>query len=113
MDFDITDLPLDFDLPPAEDTRPPAAPDLLPPISDFGSLDFGDGNGDFAVSSPAMPAVADADDGGDPYERKIELADEFRQIGDADGARDLLLEVVARASGAQKARAQSMLDALP
>ena len=111
MDFDITDLPLDFDLPPAQDTRPPAAPDLLPPISDFGSLDFADGG--FAVASPAMPAAGDADDGGDPYERKIELADEFRQIGDADGARDLLLEVVARASGAQKARAQSMLDALP
>ena len=114
MDFDLSDLPLDFDLPSPDDSRPPAAPELPTPISDFGSLDFG---GDFSTADSATPAATTAtaaagDDEGDPYERKIELADEFRQIGDADGARDLLLEVVARASGAQKARAQSMLDAL-
>jgi pilus assembly protein FimV len=44
--------------------------------------------------------------------RKLELAEEFRQIGDNDGARDLLHEVVAKSSGAVKSRAQSMLAAL-
>jgi pilus assembly protein FimV len=49
---------------------------------------------------------------GDPMERKLELAEEFRQIGDAEGARDLLQEVIAKASGPMKARAQALLDEL-
>ena len=48
----------------------------------------------------------------DPMERKFELAEEFRQIGDVDGARELLQEVVAHASGGLQAKAQSMLDTL-
>lgn len=49
---------------------------------------------------------------GDPLIRKIELAEEFRQIGDLDGARDLLEEVVAKGSGAVKDQAESMLARL-
>ena len=52
----------------------------------------------------------DADDGGDPLSRKLELAEEFQRIGDKDGARDLLREVLATASGATKTKAQGMLD---
>jgi len=48
--------------------------------------------------------------GGDPLSRKLELADEFRQIGDMEGARDLLQEVLAKADGTLKSKAQSMLD---
>ena len=107
MDFDLTDLPLDFDLPSPEPAHAPAPAAL----GGFGAIGFGDID-DAAVAAP-VPTAADDGEGGDPFERKIELADEFRQIGDADGARDLLLEVVARASGAQKAKAQRMLDALP
>ena len=55
------------------------------------------------MESPGDPA--------DPLVRKFELAEEFRQIGDKEGARDLLEEVVAKASGTLKARAQSLLDA--
>jgi pilus assembly protein FimV len=54
-----------------------------------------------------MPAIDDVED--DPMSRKLELAEEFRQIGDNDGARDLLHEVVAKSSGSVKTRAQSML----
>ena len=50
------------------------------------------------------------DDGGDPLSRKLELAEEFQRIGDKDGARDLLREVLATASGATKTKAQGMLD---
>jgi pilus assembly protein FimV len=54
---------------------------------------------------PAAPA--------DPMTRKFELADEFRQIGDLDGARELLQEVLENSQDATlKARAQSMLDSL-
>ena len=51
-------------------------------------------------------------DGGDPLARKLELAEEFRQIGDLEGARDLLEEVVAKASGTLRAKARAMLEAL-
>jgi FimV-like protein len=47
---------------------------------------------------------------GDPISRKLELAEEFQRIGDKDGARDLLREVLATASGATKTKAQGMLD---
>ena len=46
------------------------------------------------------------------FRSKIELADEFRRIGDHEGARELLEEVVSKAEGPLKARAQTMLDAL-
>ena len=48
----------------------------------------------------------------DPLSRKLELAEEFQRIGDKDGARDLLREVLATASGAAKTKAQGMLDDL-
>jgi pilus assembly protein FimV len=40
------------------------------------------------------------------------LAEEFRQIGDQEGARDLLEEVISKADGVLKAKAQSMLEKL-
>ena len=58
-----------------------------------------------------LPFVEDAD-GGDPLARKLELAEEFQRIGDKDGARDLLREVLATASGSTKTKAQGMLDDL-
>jgi pilus assembly protein FimV len=42
----------------------------------------------------------------------MELAEEFQRIGDKDGARDLLREVLATATGSTKSRAQSMLEDL-
>ena len=56
--------------------------------------------------------LGDAHAGSEPMARKIELADEFRRIGDHEGARELLEEVVSKADGALKSRAQTMLNAL-
>ncbi len=67
---------------------------------DFGDFDLGE--------SPAAASSADAAG----LARKLELAEEFRQIGDSEGARDLLEEVVAKAEGALKTKAQVMLDQL-
>ena len=61
---------------------------------------------------PAQPSGHGTFDDNDPLARKLELAEEFRQIGDMEGARDLLEEVVAKAGGALKTKAQSMLDSL-
>ncbi|MDP1692931.1 MAG: FimV/HubP family polar landmark protein [Burkholderiaceae bacterium] len=90
---------------------------------DFGSISLDLGNAGQAVTSePAldyssMPGALDSPpavpgDPADPLVRKLELAEEFRQIGDKEGARDLLEEVVAKASGPLKSRAQSLLDGL-
>jgi len=45
----------------------------------------------------------------DPMARQLELADEFRRIGDVEGARDLLEEVIVKAEGALKRKALRML----
>jgi pilus assembly protein FimV len=92
MDFDLSSINLDLDLP--EQAAPAAAPvgEELPDLST--DLDLGESSDD---------------EDGDPLARKIELADEFRQIGDVEGARDVLLEVIEKASGATRERAQAML----
>ena len=61
-------------------------------------------------TAPGSLSSYDTGDGGDPLSRKMELAEEFQRIGDKDGARDLLREVLATASGAIKTKAQGMLD---
>ncbi len=98
-----SDAALDFDL-GALDTEPPTVSVKTPPAEP--TLDFGD----FAIGGQPLepPTIVD----GDPLARKLELAEEFRQIGDLEGARDLLEEVVAKASGALQAKAQGMLDKL-
>ena len=93
--FDLSGISLDLDLPKVAGTAKAAAAAL--PGSDFGSIEL-----------PSLDSGAESD----PISRKLELAEEFRQIGDTEGARDLLQEVVAKAEGALKAKAQGMLDDL-
>jgi pilus assembly protein FimV len=92
---------IDFDLAALSDPAPPRASSGETSILDFG--DFGLQGG-----APA-PTQSGAEN---PLARKLELAEEFRQIGDMEGARDLLEEVVANAEGALQAKAQGMLDKL-
>lgn len=96
LDFDLGDL-----APPAPAAAPsrPAALDTSEPALDFS---------DFGLGPDSLPPIGD----GDPLARKLELAEEFRQIGDLEGARDLLDEVIAKADGALKAKAQAMLSSL-
>ncbi len=92
---------LDFDLGEIGGEAPPPKPAAADT-----NLDFGEFGLDTAAPEP------DAGPQHDPLARKIELAEEFRQIGDMEGARDLLDEVVAKADGALKSKAQGMLDRL-
>ena len=48
----------------------------------------------------------------DPLVTKLALAEEFVSIGDDDGARALIEEVIAEATGDLKARAQRALSSL-
>lgn len=94
MDFDLGSISLD--LGDESTVAQPKVTQGVPVSSDFGAIDLGEV----------------VDDGADPIARKLELAEEFRQIGDMEGARDLLQEVVAKSSGAVKNRAQTMLNDL-
>ena len=96
LDFDLGDLDMPGDSSPSFGTTP--AP-VSPPSLGFGDFDVG------------APAAAPTNED-DPLARKLELAEEFRQIGDLEGARDLLEEVVAKADGALRSKAQGMLDTL-
>ena len=105
VDFDLMDLTLDGNQTTVIDgqhdktiaLQRPAAPAM--PAGDATYVDF---------DLPDQPSVFEDDDA-DPLARKLELADEFRQIGDLEGARDLLEEVIAQADGALKAKAQTLL----
>jgi len=96
---------LDFDLGSLPEVLQPAAPAPAESSGNTSLLDFGD----FGLEQPAAPADSSAEG---PLARKLELAEEFRQIGDMEGARDLLEEVVSKADGALKAKAQGMLEKL-
>ena len=63
-------------------------------------------------TTAATSPLAEDEGSGDPVSRKMELAEEFQRIGDKDGARDLLREVLATATGSTKSKAQSMLEDL-
>lgn len=120
--------PVEFglDLPPIDPSA--ASPATVPGGLDFQAdvaqapaaaptFDLGDISLDLN-DVPSQDAQADVplaleEASADPMARKLELADEFRQIGDADGARELLQEVMELAQEpGLKARAQSMLDSL-
>ena len=84
LEFDMSSLSLDLNSPITESPT-------LPKATTF-----------------ATPAVTEG-----PLETKFALAEEFRALGDSDGARSLANEVVVQADGALKSKAQAFLNALP
>lgn len=107
------ELDLAFDTPEPEpepapadepEARPATAPEPLP--LDLGSLSLDLGE-EFKDSKSPLTDLSD-----DPLETKLDLAEEFRAIGDEDGARALIEEVIEAASGDMKARAERALGKL-
>lgn len=84
-----------------------------PPAPDSGMLEFDLASLSLDLSGPAtespdpLPPMTD-----DPLETRFLLAEEFRSLGDADGARLLAEEVLAKARGPLKIKAQAFLNAL-
>jgi pilus assembly protein FimV len=111
MTFDLSSISLDFDA-PADD----AVKKRISPITVPGQLQMpaavADRGSDSVHDSLLDSAYDSTHENADPLLRKLELAEEFRQIGDTDGARDLLHEVLAKANGTLKTRAQGILDQL-
>jgi pilus assembly protein FimV len=91
LDFDVSGFSLDV---------PPAAAPAAPANAMAGQ----------GATTVALPPINGGE--ADPLSRKLELAEEFRQIGDTEGARDLLEEVMSKADGALRTKAKAMLDAL-
>ena len=117
--LDLDSLAMDLDDPHHSTTVAlPTVSGVPRGASDDTTLDFGrftvSEPGTLADAAPTNPGILDevTFDNGDPLVRKLELAEEFRQIGDIDGARDLLEEVLTKAKGTLHAKAQAMLDAL-
>lgn len=106
---------LDFDLDSpaaAKDPQAPATPVAEVPAAvagdefDLGSLDLDLGaTPESAAQAEPVHNLAD-----DPLSTKLDLAQEFNAIGDSEGARSLIEEVLAEASGPLKERAQKMLS---
>jgi pilus assembly protein FimV len=100
MEFDLSSITLDLDAPapaPASRGTSSRAEPAKPRDSGFSDLEL----------------RLDSDDGeGDPIARKLELAEAFSQIGDVEGARELLQEVIANAEGSVRAKAESILGGL-
>ena len=70
------------------------------------SLDLSDSTEGTSASTAATPTHED------PLATKLSLAEEFSAIGDDDGARALIEEVISEASGDMKLRAQQALSRL-
>jgi pilus assembly protein FimV len=102
MEFDLGSLSLDFAVTkPGELVNPADASSALKP-------DLDDEPVTQAGAFPdAFPGSVD-----DPLETKLALAEEFKAIGDDDGARALIEEVIAEATGEMKSKAQLALKQL-
>ena len=107
-DLDLSDNPSDED---ATDDAPTPAAGAASGMLEFDigglSLDL-DTPAAAQDSAPAAPEEAAED----PLETKLALAEEFVSIGDEDGARALIEEVVAEATGELRAKAQRALAEL-
>ena len=104
------DAPQDFALPAAAADAPAesglAAPETEP--ADLMPFDLSDANLDLdntGTSADMGGALAEEN----PLDTKLSLAQEFRAIGDLEGARSLAEEVLAEASGALKTKASTFL----
>lgn len=123
------DLDLNFELPTASiqgadnslDFEPPSLPEpssrLDSPTSgsaptaaaDTGALEFDLGSLSLDLGEATTEQTGASDD---PLATKLALAEEFSAIGDADGARALIEEIIAEATGDMKTKAQEALSKL-
>lgn len=98
MEFDLGSLSLDF-----ANTKPGELSRSEKP-SELSKTDV---NEETESQAGTFPEVT-----GDPLETKLALAEEFKAIGDDDGARALIEEVIGEANGDMKAKAQLALSRL-
>ena len=87
-------------------------PFKLQDAPESGMLEFDLGTLSLDLNTPESSAPEASGEPEDPLITKLALAEEFVSIGDDDGARALIEEVIAEASGDLKAKAQRALGSL-
>jgi pilus assembly protein FimV len=83
-----------------------------PEAAESGMLEFDLGTLSLDLNTPETPEPEAPVEPEDPLVTKLALAEEFVSIGDDDGARALIEEVIAEASGDLKTKAQRALSSL-
>jgi pilus assembly protein FimV len=114
-DSDMIDLNLDMDLTPPDATAPASVTDKSKADNDSGMIEFDmsalsvdpDSRSDDNAQAKQPPDTVN-----DPLNIKLALAQEFHTIGDHEGARSLIKEVIAEATGSLKERAERFLAEL-
>jgi len=96
----LSDLKLDFDLELGQEAAETSTPEAPAPLA-AGTV----------ATEPESP-VAGAKPDNPEVATKIELAQAYEEMGDLEGARELLKEVLSEGSQAQQAQAQAKLDQL-
>ncbi|APV41768.1 peptidoglycan-binding protein [Pseudomonas frederiksbergensis] len=119
--LDDLELPADFDLSLADEMDAPDAPDafaaeLEDVNAELDRLSQSLGEPSFTAED-AMASAADEPEfdflsGTDEVATKLDLAQAYIDMGDADGARDILNEVVTEGDAGQKSEANEMLSRL-
>ncbi|MDZ4143327.1 FimV/HubP family polar landmark protein [Hydrogenophaga sp.] len=104
IDLSMPDLPPLASTTEADSTQAPSDSGMME--FDLGSLSL---DLDPTVGNGAKPDLAGTPASDDPLATKLALAEEFLSIGDDDGARALVEEVVAEASGGLKSKAEKLL----
>lgn len=110
---EASSIDFNFELPPVDAPVTPAAP--AAPATDAG-LDFKIDVGDLNINlddTATAAAPADAKDGHwYDVQQKFDLAKAYQEMGDNDGAREILQEVLKEGDNDQKDQAQKLLGTL-
>ncbi len=101
-----------FDLTSPNALSASQAPFKTPDASESGMLEFDLGTLSLDLNTPETSTPDASIEPDDPLLTKLALADEFVSIGDDDGARALIEEVIAEATGDLRAKAQRALSSL-
>ncbi|MBI3905316.1 MAG: FimV family protein [Pseudomonas fluorescens] len=114
--LDDLELPADFDLSLADEMGAPDAfaAELDDVNAELESLSNSIGEPTFTEADAALDSDDDFDflSGTDEAATKLDLAQAYIDMGDSDGARDILNEVVSEGSAEQKSEAEEMLSRL-
>lgn len=115
-DLDVPPLNADTTAPVRfESTSPAPVEPVQPanPTADTGLMEFDLGSLSMELDDPSeLPTSAPDNLSEDPLGTKLALAEEFISIGDEDGARALIEEVISEATGDMRAQAQKALAQL-
>jgi len=109
-------IDFNFELPPVETAAAEPPPAAQPaPAADAG-LDFKIDMGDLSINldEPATAAAPAAEKSGHWYDvqQKFDLAKAYQEMGDNEGAREILQEVIKEGDAEQKAEAEKLLGSL-